>query len=124
MFGTRFVATRECPTHDNVKRWMMGAAETDTTVIQRSIGSNSRVIKNAASAQAAELEARNAPLEELLTVISGDKARELLLEGTMNSGPFACGEVVGLIPDIPTVQELVERTIAEAVAVRRKLAEL
>ncbi len=124
VMGTRFMATKECPAHDNVKQWMVQAAETDTTIIQRTIQSNNRVMKNIASVRVLEMETRGAPLEELLTVIAGEHGRELLASGAMDAGTLSCGEAVGLIRDIPSVAELVERIMGEATAVKRKIAEL
>ncbi|MBI2863775.1 MAG: nitronate monooxygenase [Chloroflexi bacterium] len=121
VMGTRFLATVECPIHPNVKEWMLKATESDTTVVQRTIRSNSRVIKNAAAQKCLEMEARGASLQEILSVISGSHNREVAQEGRMDAGTFACGEIVGLIRDIPTVKEAVDRIMRQAEEVKRNL---
>ncbi|MDO8670202.1 MAG: nitronate monooxygenase [Dehalococcoidia bacterium] len=122
IMGTRFLATQECPIHPNVKEWMTKATETDTTIVQRSVRSNSRVIKNEAALKCLEMEARGASLEELMTVIAGSHNRKVAQEGQMNAGTFACGEIVGLIKDVPTVKEVVDRIMRQAKEVQRRLS--
>jgi nitronate monooxygenase len=122
VMGTRFMATKESAAHPNVKEWMLKAGEADTVVIQRSIRSNSRVAKTPPAIKVAEMEARGATLEELMSVIGGGQGRQAMFEGKIEAGTMACGEAVSLIRDIPTVQEVVERIISEADAIRQKLA--
>lgn len=122
VMGTRFLATEECPIHPNVKEWMLKAAETDTVVVQRSIRSNSRVIKNEAALKCLDMEARGATLQELMGVIAGEHNRLVGQQGRMNAGTFACGQAVGLIRDVPTVKEVVDRIVREAEEVQRRLA--
>lgn len=121
VMGTRFMATRESPLHDNVKEWMLKASELDTAIVQRSIQSNTRVIKNAASAQVLEMEARGTSLEELLPVIGGERGKLVIQQGQMDAGVFACGQVVGLIKNVPPVAELVESIMSEAAEARRRV---
>lgn len=121
VMGTRFMATKECPAHDNVKEWMLKASETDTTIIQRSIQSNSRVMKNAAALKVLEMEGRGASLEDLLTIIGGEHGREVIQKGEIDAGTLACGEAVGLIRDIPTVREMVQSVMRQAGEVRGRV---
>ena len=122
LMGTRFMATKECPAHENVKEWLLAASESDTVIVQRSIQSNARVIRNAAARRVLELEARGASLAELLAVVGGEHGRRVALDGEIDAGTLACGEAVGLIRDVPTVAELVERIIAQAEQVRARIA--
>lgn len=121
LMGTRFLATRECPVHDSFKHWMVTANETDTMTILRSIRNTERVRKNKDAETVLELEGKGATLEELLPIISGKVGREAYLSGDLEKGVIACGQAVGLIEDIPTVKELIERIIAEAEEICQKL---
>ena len=114
IIGTRLLATREAPIHDNLKAALVGATELDTMLIMRSIGATHRVWANAAAKKCAELEASQAGLPQILTVVAGEKAREMYEGGDIDLGVISCGQGVGLIHDIPTVKELFERIIGEA----------
>lgn len=124
LMGTRFMATKECPVHENFKHWMATAQETDTMTILRSIRNTERVRRNRDAETVLELESKGATLEELLPIISGKVGREAYLSGDLDKGVIACGQVVGLIEDIPTVKELIDRIIAEATDVCKKLSKL
>jgi len=114
LMGTRFMATRECPVHDNFKHWMVTAKETDTTMILRSIKNAERVRRNKSAEAVFELEGKGSTLEELLPIISGKVGRDAYLSGDLEKGVIACGQAVGLVSDIPTVKELIDRIIDEA----------
>lgn len=114
VMGTRFMATKESFIHDNVKQWMVNAAEVDTTLIQKTIGSTSRVARNAVALQVLEAESRGAKLEELLPLISGRNTVKVYNEGDIDAGAIACGQAVGRIQDIPSVKEVIERMVFEA----------
>jgi nitronate monooxygenase len=114
IIGTRLLATREAPIHDNLKTALVGATELDTMLIMRSIGATHRVWANAAAKKCAELEASQAALPQILTIVAGEKAREMYEGGDIDLGVISCGQGVGLIHDIPTVKELFERIIREA----------
>jgi len=121
VMGTRFVATKECPAHRKVKEWMLKATERDTVLIMRSIGNTHRALKSKAIEEILKLEARGASLEEMLPLISGEAYRRVFLDGELDAGVNSIGEVVGLINDIPTVKELIERIVSEAEAIIRRL---
>lgn len=122
VMGTRFVATQECIIHPNFKEWIVSAKETDTMMIERSIRNAARVMHNKAAEKVAEMEARGATLEELMTVISGQVGREAMLSGDLNGSTFAVGQVTGLIHDIKPVKEVVQHIINEAEGLRKQLA--
>jgi len=112
--GTRFMATVEAPVHPNVKEWLLRATERDTMYVMRSLRNTERVLRNAVAEKVAEMEAKGAPLEELAPMLSGRKGLRLLKEGDLDCGLFTAGQCVGLVRDLPTVQELVDTMVAGA----------
>jgi len=114
LMGTRFMATRECPAHPRFKEWLLQARETDTLITQRSIRQPARSLKNGPALKVQEMEGRGATLQELLAVTSGQNARRLYFEGDLEAGLAECGQVVGLVRDIPTVKEVVDGIIEGA----------
>ncbi len=114
VMGTRFVATTESLAHPNFKEWIVKARETDTVIIQRSIGNAARVMKNAAASAVLEMEERGAGLEELLTVISGQVGRRALYDGDIEGGALPLGQCIGLIDEVKPVQVVIEEIMAGA----------
>lgn len=114
VMGTRFMATKESIIHTHVKQWMTNATESDTALIQKSIGSQSRVAKNAVAIEVLEAESRGATLEELLPLITGSRAVRVYNDGDVDGGIWSCGQSVGLVRDIPTVQELIQQMVSQA----------
>jgi NAD(P)H-dependent flavin oxidoreductase YrpB (nitropropane dioxygenase family) len=112
--GTRFMATQECPIHPRVKEWLVKSSERDTMLVMRSLRNTERVLRNATAEKVVEMEDRSATLEELASLLSGKKGLELYETGALDRGLVACGQVIGLVHDIPTVKELIERIIKEA----------
>ncbi|MGR8919322.1 MAG: NAD(P)H-dependent flavin oxidoreductase [Gammaproteobacteria bacterium] len=116
--GTRFIATREAPVHENVKQAILAATELDTRLIMRPLRNTERVLTNAAVERILETErTRGAHLEfeDIVKEVAGVYPR-VMLDGDMDAGAWSCGMVAGLIDDIPTVQELVDRIMREAQA--------
>jgi len=123
--GTRFIATKECVhAHERYKQALVESAETDTVVIKRSLGAPGRVLKNAWAEKILELERQGVGYEELKDYIGGAANRAFIHEGRVDEGYGWAGQVIGLIRDIPSVQELIERMVAEAEAVRDRLNRL
>ncbi len=114
VMGTRFVATHECIAHPKVKRLLIRARETETVLIDRSIGLPMRVIKNRPAEKAMEMDKRRASLEELLTVISGELGRKAWLEGDIDAGVISLGMAIGRINEIQSVKEVIQSIIEEA----------
>ena len=114
IIGTRLMMTRECPVHDNLKAALVKASETDTMLIMRSIGATHRVWNNAAAQKCAEVESRDAGLEDILPIVAGDKARQMYTEGDLDVGVVSAGQGVGLAHDIPSVKALFDRMMREA----------
>jgi NAD(P)H-dependent flavin oxidoreductase YrpB (nitropropane dioxygenase family) len=125
--GTRFIATREAPVHDKVKAALVAADERDTRLIMRGLRNTERVLNNAGVTELLEIErARGADLtiDDIRDQVAGIYPR-VMQEGDVNAGAWSCGMVVGLIHDIPTVQELLDRMMTEAEAIiRGRLATL
>lgn len=114
--GTRFIATKEAPVHENVKRAIVEASELDTRLVMRSLRNTERVLKNAAVERLIAKEralGANLKFEDILGEVAGVYPR-IMKEGDMNAGAWSCGMVSGLIHDVPTVQELIDRIMAEA----------
>ena len=111
--GTRFMVTQEAPIHPRVKEWLIQATERDTMVILRSLRNSVRVLRNPVAERVAEMEKQGATVEEMAPLISGQGGKELLETGE-GEGLQACGQVVGLIRDIPSVKEVIDRVIDEA----------
>ncbi len=124
IMGTRLMATKECPIHDNLKQAFIEAAETDTTLALRSVGNTHRFWNNKAAQNVLELEAEGAPLFKLIDAASGDRAEKMYKEGDIDLGVVACGQGVGLVKDIPTVKELLDRTMSEAEEIISRLSRI
>jgi NAD(P)H-dependent flavin oxidoreductase YrpB (nitropropane dioxygenase family) len=120
LMGTRFMATKECPAHPKFKDWLVRATETDVVVTQRSIRTPSRALKNTASTKVLELESKGATLEELLKYTSGQNSQKVYFEGNLEAGLAECGQVVGLIHDVPTVKEVINGIIHGAEEIIKK----
>ena len=121
VMGTRFVATHECVAHPEIKEFLVKARETDTTLIDRSLGLPMRVVKNKPAEKALEMDKRGASLEELMTVISGALGRRAWIEGDINAGVLSVGMAVGRIHEIISVKEVIDRIIEEAKGICSRL---
>jgi len=121
IMGTRMMATKECPLHDNLKNAFVQAAETDTHLVMRSIRNTHRVWRNKAAERIIELESKKASLQEIIQVASGQNALKMYREGDIDAGMVSCGQGVGLVKDIPTVKELLDRIMKEAEEVIHRL---
>ncbi|WP_076999817.1 nitronate monooxygenase family protein [Variovorax sp. KK3] len=113
--GTRFVATQEAPVHANVKHALLKARENDTRLIMRTLRNSSRVLLNPVSEEVLELEHRpgGAAFEVLRPLVNGQRGRAALESGDVTNGVIWAGMVAGLIDDIPTCAELIERMVAQ-----------
>ena len=120
--GTRFIATREAPVHENVKRALVEADELQTRLIMRPLRNTERVLSNAATERVLEIERERADevtIEDIRHLVAGARSRTVLHDGDLDAGAWSCGMVAGLIHDVPTVRELVERIMAEAEGIVR-----
>jgi len=115
--GTRFLATKEAPVHENVKQAILEADELQTELIMRPLRNTERVLKNKTVERVLEIEAEKGAattIEDVRGLVSGDGNKKVLLDGDMDAGAWSCGMVAGLIYDIPSVGELVDRIMSEA----------
>ena len=112
--GTRFLATREAPIHDSIKQQIVGADERDTRLILRPLRNSMRIYANAVADRILEMEREGKGIEEIGPVASGQKGRIVFEEGEREAGIWSAGMCIGLIHDIPTVAELIEKIVAEA----------
>ena len=113
--GTRFCATVEAPIHDNVKRFLVANDERATNLIFRRFHNTGRVAKNAVSDEVLKISARpEAVFEDIRPLVSGARGREALDSGDVDAGLIWAGQVQGLIHDIPTCRELIDRIVRGA----------
>lgn len=113
--GTRFCATEEAPIHPNVKQFLVDNSECDTQLIFRGLKNTGRVARNSISEQVVEIGLRpEATFEDLRPLVSGARGQLALESGDIDAGLIWAGQVQGLISDIPTCAELIDRIIKEA----------
>lgn len=119
--GTRFCATREAPIHDHIKRALLDASERDTRLIFRSLKNTARVLHNAISEEVVATERRpgGCEFEDIRPLVAGARGKVALDSGEVDGGVITAGQVVGLIDDIPSCAELIERMVEEC---RERLA--
>ena len=114
--GTRFMATQEAPIHQNVKQALVDATELDTRLVMRALRNTERVLNNAGVERLLEIEREKGDalkISDIHDQVAGIYPK-VMVEGDVEAGAWSCGMVAGLINDIPTVKELVERTVNEA----------
>ena len=112
--GTRFLATKEAPVHENVKKCLVDADERQTKLIFRTLNNTARIFKNKIAEEVVEMEQRNASIDELAPLVSGQRGKKVFETGDLDYGVWTAGMVAGLIHDIPGVKELIERIVADA----------
>jgi NADH:quinone reductase (non-electrogenic) len=120
--GTRFIATKEAPVHQNVKDAIVAASELDTRLVMRSLRNTERVLTNSAVERLIVKEKElgaNLKFEDIIEEVAGVYPK-IMKDGTMDAGAWSCGMVAGLIHDIPTCQELIDRIMAEAEGIIRQ----
>jgi nitronate monooxygenase len=114
MMATRFVATKECEVHDNIKQELIRRQEYETALICKSIGLQGRAIKNKIVEEVLAMEAKGGGLEQLIPLIAGERVKAAWEFGNVDDAPMMMGQSVGLVKDIPTCKDLIERIVAEA----------
>ena len=111
--GTRFMVTREAPIHDKVKAALVAAGERDTNLIFRTMHNTARVFKNAVSDEVVAMEKKGVAFEEVRHLVAGARGKNAMKTGEVETGIVSAGMVIGLINDIPTCKELIERIVRE-----------
>ncbi len=120
--GTRFIATKEAPVHENVKQALVAASELDTRLVMRPLRNTERVLHNEAVEKLLEKEKAlgdKLTIQDILPEVAGVYPK-IMMEGEMDAGAWSCGMVAGLIHDIPTCQELVDRIMTQAEQIIRE----
>ena len=120
--GTRFIATKEAPVHPNVKQALLDADELDTRLVMRALRNTERVLKNKGVDELLEIEREKGArlkIEDIHEQVAGVYPK-VMIDGEMDAGAWSCGMVVGLIHDIPTVKELIDRIMTEAEQIIRQ----
>jgi nitronate monooxygenase len=114
--GTRFIATQEAPVHENVKQAIVAASELDTRLVMRPLRNTERVLTNEAVEKLLVIEkekGKDLQFTDIIQQVAGVYPR-IMMEGDMDAGAWSCGMVAGLIHDIPTCKELIDRIMTEA----------
>lgn len=121
--GTRFIATKEAPVHENVKQALVKATELDTRLIMRSLRNTERVLRNTAVDKVVEVEKEKGAaltIDDIREYVAGAYPK-VMQQGDLEAGAWSCGLVAGLIHDVPSCQELVDRIMGEAEAIIARL---
>jgi len=114
--GTRFIATKDAPVHQNVKDALVAATELDTRLIMRPLRNTERVLTNVAVERLLQTEKEKGDkvsFADIAAEVAGVYPK-VMVDGQMDAGGWSCGQVAGLIHDIPTVKELIDRIMSEA----------
>jgi len=119
--GTRFIATKEAPVHENVKQAIVAASELDTRLVMRPLRNTERVLRNAAVDRLIEKETTlgaSLKFEDIIGEVAGVYPK-IMQDGAMDAGVWSCGMVAGLIHDVPTCKELIDAIMAQAESIIR-----
>ena len=114
--GTRFVATIEAPVHEKVKQAIIAATEIDTRLVMRTLSNTERVLNNPAVEKVLEIErdkGAELTIQDIVPQVAGVYPK-VMIEGLPDAGAWSCGMVAGLIHDVPSCQELIDRIMREA----------
>ena len=114
--GTRFMATKEAPIHENVKKAIVAASELDTRLIMRKLRNTERVLNNAGVDRLLQIEREKGDalkIDDIVDQVAGIYPK-VMIDGDMEAGAWSCGMVAGLIHDIPSCKELVDRIMSQA----------
>ncbi|MEW5725037.1 MAG: nitronate monooxygenase [Thermodesulfobacteriota bacterium] len=114
MMATRFIATKEAQVHDNIKQELLRRQEFETAIFGRSIGLQGRALINKVIKEVIAIEERGGGLEELIPLMAGDRIKKAWEDGDVENAPFMVGQSVGLVKDVPTCRELLDRMAGEA----------
>lgn len=114
--GTRFIATKEAPVHQNVKDAIVNASELDTTLVMRGLRNTERVLNNAGVEKVKAIEkekGKDVTFADIAPYVAGVYPK-VMLDGDLDAGAWSCGMVAGLIDDIPTCKELIDGLMKES----------
>jgi nitronate monooxygenase len=111
--GTRFVCTKEAPVHNQIKQTLVAASENDTALIFRTMRNTARVYKNSIASEVISMERQGANFDAVRHLVTGARGKEALRTGSINNGIITAGMVIGLIDDVPSCAELIERIVTD-----------
>ena len=114
--GTRFCVTQEAPIHYNIKQALVAASERDTKLMFRTMKNTARVFRNAISEEVVATENRpgGCQFDDIRPLVVGVRGRAALESGEVNGGVVSAGQCIGLIDDVPTCAELLDRMVRES----------
>ncbi len=124
LIGTRIMATQECPIHENLKQALVNASIYDTMIIMRSLNATHRVWSNKAAQKVIELENSKSNQMDIFNAAAGAKSKMMYEEGNLDVGVVSVGQGVGLIHDIPTIKDLIEKIMKETNNIVQNLSKL
>ena len=124
IMGTRLLLTEECPIHENVKRALLEAKETDTVLVLRPYGNTHRCLVSDVTKKVQELEKENAPFEKIYPLIEGSKNQRLVKEGDLGSGFLSCGQGIGQIDRILPIKELFKQLEEEVSNTSKRIGKI
>jgi NAD(P)H-dependent flavin oxidoreductase YrpB (nitropropane dioxygenase family) len=124
MMASRFIATQECLCHENIKQELVRRQENDTILFGKSIGLQGRALSNEVIAEVIGIEERGGGLEELIPLMSGERIKEAWETGNVEMAPLMVGQSIGLIKDVPTCRELLERMARECTATLERVGRM
>ncbi len=124
MMATRFIATRECCAHLNIKNELIKRREMDTTLIDKKFNMQGRALKNSLVNRILDLEESGAGFEEVFPLITGQKVKQAWIDGDIDNAAFMVGQSVGLIKNIVSCENLLNEMILEAKSIIKKMGGL
>ncbi len=124
IMGTRFLATKECPIHPNLKQKLIEATETDSMLTMYSKGDPMRALRNDMAVKIYEIEQNGATWEDVFELIGGGKGKTALAMGESEDTILACGQVVGQIHDIPSMKEFIDNLMTDVLTVQGRISTL
>jgi nitronate monooxygenase len=114
MMASRFIATTECQAHPRIKQELVRRQESDTTLICKTLELQMRALKNELVHKVLEVEARHGSIEEIIPLISGERSQKAWQDGDVEGAPFAVGQSIGLIKEVVSCRELLDRIVRDA----------
>jgi nitronate monooxygenase len=120
MMASRFIATKECVVHENIKKELINRQENDTRLFGKSIGLQGRALINKVIGEVLEIESQGGGLDKLIPLIAGPRIKQAWEEGDVEMAPLMVGQSIGLIHDIVTCKELLIKMHDEALAQLKK----
>lgn len=114
--GTRFLASKEAPVHENMKKAIVEASELDTSLIFRPLKNTARVFKNQVAVQVNEIEREKGAemkFDYIQDLVAGVKGKAAMMDGTIDGGIWTSGMVQGLIDSYPSCAEIISDIMEE-----------